>query len=143
MGLINQTSSGIFLGMFGCGRNACRKHSITTTGQLLIVNIALPLHSLSKIPTEPASTSSALPAFRKGRDGPHQESKGPGWGRLLLRRWRRHIYYQKHLYSFVETVVRRPFSSALSVSPPPIPPISHKKAFLQKICASVGMLFLP
>ena len=53
------------------------------------------------------------------------------------------IYSEKHLYSFVETVARRQLSSALPVSPLPIPPISHKKAFLQKICASVGMLFLP
>ena len=43
------------------------------------------------------------------------------------------IYSEKHLYSFVETVARRQLSSALPVSPLPIPPISHKKAFLQNL----------
>ena len=40
----------------------------TTTGQLLIVTIALPLHSQSKTPTEPASTTRCPPRLT-GRGG--------------------------------------------------------------------------
>ena len=66
------------------------------------------------------------PPMRKGRDRPHQESKALG-GEGSFCGAGAAIYSEKAPHSFVETVVRRPFSSALPVSPHPIPRFHTKK----------------
>ena len=73
MGLIHQTSVDVWM-----RPQRLQEASITTTGQLLIVTIASPLHELLKTPTALVSTIHALPAIQEGEGRPIQESKGRG-----------------------------------------------------------------
>ena len=72
------------------------------------------------------------PPNRKGRDGPHQESKGPGWGRFLLRRWRRNIFPKTPLRFRRKRSTSSVFFST-TCQRPTHPPISSKKAALQNL----------
>ena len=140
MARVYQTAFGILVALFGRERNACgrlpnhywsivnRYDSFTTT--FTIKNTYRTGQHVLCPPRLPGRGGTGHTKNPRALGG---EGSFCGQGPL--------VYSKKAPHSFVETVVRRPFSSALSVSPPPIPPISHKKAFLQKLCASVGMLF--